>query len=321
MTMRTIYVNDDNGRPAPCVATIGFFDGVHRGHRYLIDHVVAEAQASGLESVVITFDRHPRQVLRSDYIPQLLSTLDSKLLLLSETAIDVCAVLRFDMELSRLSARDFMEQVLRDRLNVRKLVIGYDNRFGHDRSEDFDDYARYGRELGIEVILNPAFTPGGIHISSSVIRSLIQQGDVETGNRYLGYPYTIVGRVVKGFQEGRKLGFPTANLDTSASGQLIPAPGVYAVKVRIKPDTALRNGMMNIGRRPTFGGHKITLEVNIFHFEGDLYGRWLQVAFLHRIREEKNFNDTRALAHQLKLDQQEIERQFEKEKKDEEDNR
>ena len=152
--MKTIYLNDNTAPLEPSVATIGFFDGVHRGHQFLISHVRQEAARSGLQSLVVTFDRHPRQVLRKDYQPELLSTLDSKLLLLSKTGVDATALLHFDEAMASLSARDFMAQILRDRLNVRKLIIGYDNRFGHNRSEGFDDYVRYGRELGIEVIHN-----------------------------------------------------------------------------------------------------------------------------------------------------------------------
>lgn len=316
--MRTIYVNDCGPKPAPCVATIGFFDGVHRGHRFLIDRVAAAARASGLESTVITFDRHPRQVLHSDYIPQLLSTFEMKLRLLAATAVDNCAVLRFDERLARLSARDFMEYVLRDRLNVCKLVIGYDNRFGHDRAEGFDDYVRHGCELGIDVVLNPAFVVDGLDLSSSLIRKLVTAGDVATANRYLGYRYCIEGHVVAGFQEGRKIGFPTANIDLSASEQLVPGCGVYAVTVEVDHDGQQREGMMNIGSRPTFGGQTVTVEVNIFRFAADLYGRTLTVTFADRIREERKFKDTAALARQLMKDQLQIERQFEKEKEHEE---
>ena len=316
--MRTIYVDNCSERPAPCVATIGFFDGVHRGHRFLIDRVIATARDAGLESTVITFDRHPRQVLHSDYIPQLLSTFEMKLRLLAATAIDNCAVLRFDKRLARLSAREFMEYMLRDRLNVRKLVIGYDNRFGHDRTEGFDDYVRYGRELGIEVVLSPVFVLDGLDLSSSLIRKLVTAGNITTANRYLGYRYSIEGCVTGGFQEGRKMGFPTANIDLSESAQLVPGYGVYAVTVEVDHDGQQREGMMNIGMRPTFGGQTVTLEVNIFHFGANLYGRMLTVTFADRIREERKFNDTTALARQLAKDQQQIERQFEKEKEHEE---
>lgn len=310
--MNTIFLSEENNAVAPCVATIGFFDGVHRGHKYLIKHVTDEAKACGLASTVITFDRHPRQVLHSNYVPQLLTTLDNKLLLLSKTGIDNAAVLPFDEATARLSAFDFMKQVLRNRLNVKKLVIGYDNRFGHNREEGFEDYVRYGHELGIEVIHNQAFVLNGVHVSSSVIRSFLQAGEVDMATLCLGYPYTLVGKVVHGFEQGRKIGFPTANIDTTESSQLIPAPGVYAVKVRLENTITLLHGMMNIGMRPTFDGSKLTLEVNIFNFQGDIYGKLLQVVFVHRIREERKFNNALELAEQLREDRLQIEEQFNK---------
>lgn len=311
--MNTIFLSEKNNAIAPCVATIGFFDGVHRGHQYLIKHVIDKAKACGLASTVITFDRHPRQVLHSDYVPQLLTTLDNKLLLLSKTGIDNAAVLPFDEATARLSAFDFMKQVLHDRLNVKQLIIGYDNRFGHNREEDFGDYVRYGNELGIEVIHNQAFVLNGVNVSSSVIRSFLQAGEIDMATLCLGYSYTLVGKVVHGFAQGRKMGFPTANIDTAESGQLVPAPGVYAVKVKIENTVTLLHGMMNIGMRPTFDGSKLTLEVNIFNFQGDLYGKQLQVVFIHRIREERKFNNALELAEQLQKDRLQIEEQFKKE--------
>lgn len=187
------------------VATIGFFDGVHRGHRFLIDRVIEETQRSGMSSAVITFDRHPREVLQTDYQPDLLSTLDEKLLLLSKTHVDNTVVLHFDASLATLTAHDFMRDVLQGQLKVRKLIIGYDNRFGHNRSEGFDDYVRYGKELGIEVIRADAFLPDDVRVSSSVIRTCLREGRVEDANRLLGYDYTIESRIVSGYQNGRKL--------------------------------------------------------------------------------------------------------------------
>lgn len=176
--MNTIHYNDTVQLP-PCVATIGFFDGVHRGHQFLIHHLVETARKDGLQSTVITFDAHPRKVLQADYQPEMLSTLDSKLLLLSKTEVDNAVVLHFDKAMAAMSAREFMQQVLHDHLNVRKLFIGYDHRFGHNRAETFEDYVRYGSEMGIEVIRNEAFQIDGINISSSVIRSFLKEGEVE----------------------------------------------------------------------------------------------------------------------------------------------
>lgn len=308
--MEKIYFNMSTMSDTPCVATIGFFDGVHRGHQYLIRQVVDEAKASGMQSAVITFDEHPRKVLHSDYQPQMLSTLQTKLILLSRTGIDNAVLLHFDKAMASLSARDFMAEVLRDRLNVRKLIIGYDNRFGHNRSEGFDDYVRYGRELGIEVVHAKALTQNGVNVSSSYIRKLIANGEIELANQCLGYSYTIVGRVTTGFQEGRKLGFPTANLDIAGSGQLVPATGVYAVKVRTQESMSMKHGMMNIGTRPTFNGHNVTLETYIMNFSGNLYGQTLLVSFVHRIRGEQKFDSPEALAQQLRADAKIVEEQF-----------
>ena len=292
------------------VATIGFFDGVHRGHRFLIDRVIEEAQRSGMSSAVITFDRHPREVLQTDYQPDLLSTLDEKLLLLSKTHVDNTVVLHFDASLAALTAHDFMRDVLQRQLKVRKLIIGYDNRFGHNRSEGFDDYVRYGKELGIEVICADAFLPDDVRVSSSVIRTCLREGRVEDANRLLGYDYTIESRIVSGYQNGRKMGFPTANLDVTRCQQLLPASGVYAVLVRLKDSVGWKRGMMNIGHRPTFNGTTTSMEVNLFNFSGDLYGQELLVSFISKIRDERKFDSIDALAEQLQHDKVQINKLF-----------
>ncbi len=316
--MKTIYFNHITPDAiVPCVATVGFFDGVHRGHQYLIEHVIGEAKQANLTSVVITFDRHPRQVLRQDYQPELLTTLDSKLLLLSKTGIDTVIIIPFDEAMATLTAHDFMAQVLRDRLQVRKLVIGYDNRFGHNRAEGFDDYVRYGRALGIEVVRHQAFVLNGVNVSSSVVRAFIREGEIELANQCLGYPYTIAGRVVEGYKEGRRMGFPTANLDTAEFGQLIPACGVYAVKVRQEQTVAMRPGMTNIGSRPTFNGTGCTVETFIFNFQEDLYGKVLFISFVHRIREERKFDNVTLLIERLKEDEKLVEEQFNKDNENE----
>ena len=310
--MNTIYLNSDNSlnETMPCVATVGFFDGVHRGHTYLINRVVEEAKAMGLLSVVITFDKHPREVLNHDFKPELLCTLDSKLLLLSRTGIDQVVVLPFDEKMARMSAYDFMQTILKVRLNVRKLVVGYDNRFGYRCLEGIDDYIRYGREMDMEVVRNQNFVLNDINVSSSVIRNYIRQGEIQLANQCLGYPYTIAGIVKGGKQEGRKIGFPTANLDTSDFGQLIPAPGVYAVKARLMQSVATKPAMMNIGNRPTFGGTHLSIETHIFNFDEDIYGQLLLVSVMYRIREEQKFDSVEDLQRQLREDRELILQQF-----------
>ena len=295
-----------NGDTRPCVATIGFFDGVHRGHQFLIANVMEEAKQTGLASLVITFDRHPRQVLNQDYQPQLLTTLERKLQLISLTGVDNIAVLRFSKEMGALTAREFMRQVLAEHLNVKTLVIGYDNRFGHDRTEGFDDYVAYGRELGIQVVQAKSYTIDNMKVSSSLIRSFLKGGEVEMATRCLNRPFELSGKVVKGFQEGRKLGFPTANLDLGDSGQLIPKDGVYAVWATVEGLARPLPAMMDIGSRPTFGGSTLSLEVNIVGFHGNLYGKQLKVQFASRVRDNRKFDSPESLAEQLREDQEHI---------------
>lgn len=307
--MITITNDTDCHGLEPSVATIGFFDGVHRGHRHLISALIGDSHsATWLRSMVVTFGQHPRQVLRQDYRPKLLTTADEKLLLLSKTGVDSTAMLRFDLNMAAMSAQEFMRTVLAERLNVRKLIIGYDNRFGHNRTEGFDDYARYGQQIGIEVVKSTPFELDGVKVSSSVVRSCLDEGEVEMANKCLGYPYFIAGHVVGGYQEGRKIGFPTANIHIDDDLKMIPKPGVYAVKVRLQGGSELLHGMMNIGTRPTFNGHAVTLEVNIFNFSGDIYGQPIGILFLHRLRDEHRFSSVINLKEQLTLDREQAER-------------
>ncbi len=301
--MNTIRLNDTTPLPPPCVATIGFFDGVHLGHRFLISRVAEEARLAGMQSTVITFDRHPRQVVYTGYMPQLLTTLDMKLLHLSHTGVDNTVVLPFDRHMAAMTARDFMRTVLRDRLNVRRLIIGYDNRFGHNRAEGFDDYVAYGREMGIEVECAEAADVEGTRVSSSVIRRLLGEGKIEEANRCLGYVYSITGRVEEGFREGRRMGFPTANMGQCE--QLVPACGVYATRVRTEGTVTMRRAMTNIGLCPTFHRDRLTIETNIFGFADNIYGTQIIVAFEHRIRGEQRFDSEEELETQLAHDREE----------------
>ncbi len=294
----------------PSVATIGYFDGVHRGHRFLLDHVIAEARADGLASMAVTFDRHPRQVLHSDYVPQALSTPDEKLQLLAATGIDYAAVLHFDRDMAACGARDFMRDILRDGLGVRRLVIGYDHRFGHNRAEGFDDYVRYGSALGITVEQAPALDASGEQVSSSLVRRLLLAGEVERAASCLGRPYSVSGVVVGGYREGRRMGFPTANLDIAHLGQMLPAVGVYATQVCIAGEEKPLHGMTNIGRRPTFGTHGVTVETYILDYAGDLYGRQMTLTFMSRLRGERPFGSPEGLAAQLSEDREAVRRFF-----------
>lgn len=306
--MEIIKLSAATPLPAPCAATIGFFDGVHRGHRYLIRHVMDVARDEGLESAVVTFDRHPRQVIHTDFRPRLLSTPDEKAALLSQTGVERCVVLPFDAQMASLSAREFMQDVLLAHLNVRKLVIGYDNRFGHNRSEGFADYAAYGREMGIEVEQWQPLEMDSVCISSSVVRSLLLSGEVGMAARCLGYPYTIAGTVEHGRNVGTQIGFPTANLRPGDPSKLIPGGGVYAVDVRLGGGAQVLPAMLNIGCRPTFDGTDVTIETHIIDFSGELYGCSMSVSFVARLRDERKFRSAAELSNQLRRDLSEAER-------------
>ncbi len=291
------------------VATIGFFDGVHRGHRYLIDQVKALAGENDMASAVVTFSQHPRVVLASDYQPKMLTTIEEKIKLLSDTGIDRCHILPFTRDMAALTAHDFMQTVLHDQLHVRCLVIGYDNRFGHNREEGFEDYVEYGRQMGINVVQAKAFVLNGVSVSSSVVRSFLVEGEVEMAAMCLGYRYSLSGTVVGGVKKGRELGFPTANINPQSIGKMIPANGVYAVEARLDNGLVLP-AMLNIGNRPTFNGSNTTLETNILGYNDDLYGQKLTVSFVKRLRGERRFPSEKALAEQLEADRKAVERIF-----------
>ena len=286
----------------PSVATIGFFDGVHLGHRHLINQVKMAASLNGWCSSIITFPVHPRQVIQSDYQPSLLSSPEEKIELLASTGIDNCILLPFTRELSQLTAWEFM-QLLYDQYKVRMLVIGYDHRFGHNRAETFEDYCRYGRELGIHIMQATAYTQEQDKVSSSVIRRALLSGEVSTATKYLGYPYFMQGTIVSGYQVGRKIGFPTANLQVDFPNKLIPAIGVYAVRVSVNGQSY--RGMLNIGHRPTLNnGTDLSIEVHILDFEGDIYHQPMRIEFVDFLRPEAKFNSVDELTLQIQKDKE-----------------
>lgn len=288
----------------PCVATIGCFDGVHRGHRYLIRQVTKIGQEKNLHTSLITFPVHPRQVMQSDYQPQLLSCLPQKEALIQSLPIDYCLMMSFTRELSQLSAYEFMK-LLYERFNVRVLVIGYDHRFGHNRTETFKDYCRYGAELGMEVTQARALVEDGVSVSSSVIRNLLNNGEVAEANHYLSYRYFLDGTVIDGYKMGRKMGFPTANLQPSCPNKLIPAEGVYAVYVYVGETRYM--GMLNIGYRPTVhNGDNRSIEVYIINFSEDIYHQQIRIEFMDRIRGEQKFESINALISQLNQDKETV---------------
>ena len=287
---------------APSVATIGFFDGVHLGHRHLINQVKMAASLNGWCSSIITFPVHPRQVIQSNYQPSLLSSPEEKVELLGTTGIDNCILLPFTRELSQLTAREFM-QLLYDNYKVRMLVIGYDHRFGHNRAETFEDYCRYGRELGIHIMQATAYTQEQDKVSSSAIRRALLSGEISTATKYLGYNYFMQGTIVSGYQVGRKIGFPTANLQVDFSNKLIPAIGVYAVRVSVNGQNY--KGMLNIGHRPTINnGTDLSIEVHILDFEGDIYNQPMRIEFVDFLRPEAKFQSVDELVLQIQKDKE-----------------
>lgn len=285
-------------------ATVGFFDGVHIGHRFLIAELKKEAAKRGLKSMVITFKVHPRKVLHAAYLPQLLTSAEEKIEQLKLTGVDEVVELDFTVGMAQLTAAEFIKQILAEQLNVKLLLVGHDHRFGRNREAGFPEYVAYGRQNGMEVIQASRYSNEQFnHISSSEVRNALLTGDIERANALLTYPYAFTGYVVTGFQVGKKIGFPTANLSPVEPDKLIPGLGVYAVKIDWKGNTY--TGMMNIGRRPTLdNGETVSLEVHIINFGADIYHQQLKVSFIQKIRDEKKFNAIEQLIEQLKIDKE-----------------
>jgi riboflavin kinase/FMN adenylyltransferase len=278
--------------------TIGFFDGVHQGHRYLLQQLEELAAANGLSAAAVTFDRHPRTVVQPNFVPSLLTTQEEKLDLLSKAFSGKIIVLPFTQELSEMTAKEFMQNILREKLNAELLLMGYNHRFGHGGGNP-EEYVTWGHETGIRVCLAKALA--GEKVSSSRIRNLISLGDVKKANNLLGYPYFLTGEVTEGKQIGRQIGFPTANL-TLPEQKLMPACGVYAVWVTM-PDHSKRGGMLCIGHRPTVEQNgEISIEVHIFQFEGNLYNESISIDFIEKLRDEQHFDSLEDLQKQLTLD-------------------
>lgn len=302
------FIHDiNNTRIEPCVATIGFFDGVHLGHRFLIKQITELANEQGLRSALITFATHPRKVMNKIYQPELLSTIEERGELLATTGADYCIVLDFTQEMAKLSACEFMNDILKKQLNVRSLVIGYDHRFGHNRVEGFDDYVRYGKEIGISVVRAHACVIDDINVSSSVIRNFLREGNIGMATKCLGYEYYLEGIVVGGYKVGRTIGFPTANLKVEDTDKLIPADGVYAVHVTVNSE--LHMGMLDIGNRPTFNnGSDKSIEVNILDFSSDIYDCAIRITFIQWLRPDIKFPNVEKLIEQLHRDEAEVRR-------------
>ncbi len=286
-----------------CCAAIGFFDGVHLGHRFLIDQLRAEAARRGAKSVAVTFEEHPRLALSgAHYWPELLTPNNEKLRLLALTGADYCAMLHFDHAMSMLTSAEFMEQVLKSGLGVQCLMVGYDHRFGSDLSSGFATYVRQGKDLGIDVLRLRPYDVGELRVSSSAVRRFLAAGNVETARLCLGRPYLLEGEVVQGRHAGTLMGYPTANLQPLCTEQIVPGRGVYAVRAEVDGFTYM--AMLNIGWRPTMdNGDDQTVEAHLLDYDGgDLYGKRVKVYFYQRVRDERRFASVQDLQAQLAVD-------------------
>lgn len=284
------------------VVTSGTFDGVHRGHQKILERLTEVARANNGQSVLLTYWPHPRTVVSNDSQNlKLLTTLDEKIALLEQAGVDHLVVIPFTRSFSQLTSEEFIQSILIDKIRTRKLVIGYDHRFGRDREGGFDYIQKHQAEYGFEVEEIPRQDVEAVGVSSSKIRQALAEGQVQTTIKFLGRPYNLNGTVVKGRQLGRTIGFPTANLQVDDANKLIPANGVYAVEVLYKGQTF--GGMTNIGFRPTVAGTHQTIETYIFDFDKDIYGEHIRLLFREFIRYEQKFSGLPALIEQLGKDQ------------------
>ncbi len=284
------------------IATIGTFDGVHIGHRKILDKLTTAADDSNFESLLLTFFPHPRMIVQPEADIKLLNTIDEKKELLKEIGLDNLIIHPFDLEFSNLEAEEFVKSVLVDRFNIQKIIIGYDHRFGKNRSANIDDLIQYGNKYNFEVEQIQVKELDDVSISSTKIRNALGKGKIKLANDYLGYNYSLAGKVVLGKQLGRTIGYPTANIEIAESYKLIPKIGAYAVNCTI--DGKQCCGMMNIGFNPTVEGKQLTVEINFFDFDFDIYGEFLQIAILQRIRDEHKFDGLSDLKNQLSQDEE-----------------
>lgn len=282
--------------------TIGTFDGVHIGHSRILERLINSAKSAGLKSTVLTFFPHPRMVLQKDTEIKLLNTLEEKTAIMEKLGLDYLIVHPFTKEFSRLSATEFVRDILVNSLKTKRIIIGYDHRFGRNRNANIQDLVSFGNTLDFEVEEIPAQEIDDVSVSSTKIRHALLEGDITTANNYLNYKYMLTGTIVKGKGLGKQFGFPTANLQIAETYKLIPKNGVYVVQSNL--DGHDYYGMMNIGYNPTVSGKNKSIEVNFFEFEGNLYDKKIQVNLLHRIRDEHKFDSVQELQNQLKKDKE-----------------
>ena len=282
------------------IATIGTFDGVHIGHQKILKNLTTIAKNNELESVVLTFFPHPRMVLQKDAKIKLLNTIEERSEILKSNGIDHIIIQEFTREYSRLTALEFVRDILINKLKIKTVIVGYDHHFGRNRSASIKDLKKFGNEFKFNVIEIPAQDINEVSVSSTKIRKALSKGDITTANKYLGYNFMLTGKVVKGNSLGKTINFPTANIKIKEDYKLIPKKGVYVVSSYL--GNTLVFGMMNIGKKPTVNGKKKTIEVNFFDFEANLYGKKIRINILKRIRNEKKFDSIKDLQNQLQKD-------------------
>lgn len=298
--MNTYLSVFDFNKSCKSIVTIGTFDGVHIGHQSILKKLTDTAKEQKNESIVLTFFPHPRMVLQQDASIKLLNTIDEKASLLETFGIDNLIIHPFDSTFSNLSAEEFVKEILVDKLNIHKIIIGHDHRFGKNRTADINDLIAFGKIYNFEVEQIGAKEIDEIAISSTKIRKALLEGDIKLANQYLGYNYFISGKVVEGKKIGRTIGFPTANIEILETYKLLPKNGVYIVSSKIK--NTLFYGMMNIGNNPTLGENEQSIEVHFFNLEENIYHENLQISFLEHIREEHKFDSITELKAQLEND-------------------
>jgi riboflavin kinase/FMN adenylyltransferase len=282
------------------VATVGTFDGVHRGHWEVLQEICRRAEATGRRSVLVTFDPHPLRIVRPEHAPPLLTTPIEKKEILAESGLDYAVFISFTQTLARYSPRRFVEEILVGRLGVDELVIGYDHGFGRDRSGDAETLRAIGAELGFAVDVVPPVETDGEPVSSSRIRRAVAEGRMPEARACLGRPYSVRGIVVRGDGRGRNLGFPTANLKVGNADKLMPPSGIYAVRGVLRAGT--HQGALHLGPRPTFKGSPPTVELHLLDFDDDLYGEEVRVDFAQLLREVRPFDSAAALVAQMRAD-------------------
>ena len=284
------------------ILTIGTFDGVHIGHNKILKRLIQDSKKNNLSSLVMTFFPHPRMILNKSHDIKMIDTISEKINLLEKTGLDNLIIHPFDNNFSKIRAKEFVEEILVKKLKIKEIIIGYDHKFGKDREASVEDLKKFGQDYMFNVKEIPAEEIDSIAISSTKIRNAILNGEIEKCNKFLGRNFILTGKVVYGEGLGKKIDFPTANIEIKETYKIIPKNGVYLVKTKINSNTYF--GMMNIGIRPTVGGRNKSLEIHFFNFKDNIYGKNVSIEIIKKIRDEEKFSSIDQLKIQLKKDEQ-----------------